>query len=38
VPVKVMTTQKMTRLGQRLIGSAAKMMMDRVFACMQSKM
>lgn len=26
------------RLGQRLIGSAAKMMMDRFFACMQSKL
>ena len=26
------------RLGQRLIGSAAKMMQDRFFACMQSKM
>ena len=25
------------RLGQRLIGSAAKMMQDRFFACMQSK-
>ena len=25
------------RLGQRLIGSAAKMMMDRFFACMRSK-
>jgi carbon monoxide dehydrogenase subunit G len=26
------------RLGQRLIASAAKMMMDRFFACMQSKL
>ena len=26
------------RLGQRLIGSAAKMMQDRFFACMQSKL
>jgi carbon monoxide dehydrogenase subunit G len=25
------------RLGQRLIGSAAKMMQDRFFACMQAK-
>ena len=26
------------RLGQRLIGSAAKMMQDRFFSCMQSKL
>ena len=26
------------RLGQRLIGSAAKMMQDRFFACMQGKL
>lgn len=26
------------RLGQRLLGSAAKMMQDRFFACMQSKL
>jgi carbon monoxide dehydrogenase subunit G len=26
------------RLGQRLVGSAAKMMQDRFFACMQSKL
>jgi carbon monoxide dehydrogenase subunit G len=26
------------RLGQRLIGSAAKMMQDRFFACMQAKL
>ncbi|HEX6162640.1 MAG TPA: carbon monoxide dehydrogenase subunit G [Vicinamibacterales bacterium] len=26
------------RLGQRLIGSAAKMMQDRFFACMQTKL
>jgi uncharacterized protein len=26
------------RLGQRIVGSAAKMMQDRFFACMQSKL
>jgi carbon monoxide dehydrogenase subunit G len=34
----VQTGGTIARLGQRLIGSAAKMMQDRFFACMQSKM
>ena len=34
----VQTGGAIARLGQRLIGSAAKMMQDRFFACMQSKM
>ena len=33
----VHTGGAIARLGQRLIGSAAKMMQDRFFACMQSK-
>jgi uncharacterized protein len=33
----VQTGGTIARLGQRLIGSAAKMMQDRFFACMQSK-
>ena len=33
----VQTGGAIARLGQRLIGSAAKMMQDRFFACMQSK-
>ena len=34
----VQTGGTIARLGQRLIGSAAKMMQDRFFACMQSKL
>ena len=34
----VHTGGAIARLGQRLIGSAAKMMQDRFFACMQSKL
>ncbi len=33
----VQTGGTIARLGQRLIGSAAKMMQDRFFACMQGK-
>jgi uncharacterized protein len=33
----VQTGGAIARLGQRLIGSAAKMMQDRFFACMQGK-
>ena len=33
----VHTGGAIARLGQRLIGAAAKMMQDRFFACMQSK-
>jgi carbon monoxide dehydrogenase subunit G len=33
----VQTGGTIARLGQRLIGSAAKMMQDRFFACLQSK-
>jgi carbon monoxide dehydrogenase subunit G len=33
----VQTGGAIARLGQRLIGSAAKMMQDRFFACMQRK-
>lgn len=34
----VQTGGTIARLGQRLVGSAAKMMQDRFFACMQSKL
>jgi len=34
----VQTGGTIARLGQRLIGSAARMMQDRFFACMQSKL
>lgn len=34
----VQTGGAIARLGQRLIASAAKMMQDRFFACMQSKL
>jgi carbon monoxide dehydrogenase subunit G len=34
----VQTGGTIARLGQRLIASAAKMMQDRFFACMQSKL
>ena len=34
----VHTGGAIARLGQRLIGSAARMMQDRFFACMQSKL
>ena len=34
----VQTGGAIARLGQRLIGSAAKMMQDRFFACMRSKL
>ncbi len=35
---KLQTGGAIARLGQRLIGSAAKMMQDRFFACLQSKL
>jgi uncharacterized protein len=34
----VETGGTIARLGQRLVGGVAKMMMDRFFACLQSKM
>jgi carbon monoxide dehydrogenase subunit G len=34
----VQTGGAIARIGQRLIGSVAKMMMDRFFACLQSKL
>ena len=34
----VQTGGTIARLGQRLIGSAARMMQDRFFACLQSKL
>ena len=34
----VQTGGTIARLGQRLIGSAAKMMQDRFFACLQSRL
>ena len=34
----VQTGGTIARLGQRLIGSAAKMMQDRFFSCLQSKL
>lgn len=34
----VQTGGTIARLGQRLIGSAAKMMQDRFFACLQTKL
>jgi carbon monoxide dehydrogenase subunit G len=34
----VQTGGPIARLGQRLIGSVSKMMMDRFFACLQSKL
>lgn len=34
----VQTGGTIARLGQRLIGSAAKMMQDRFFACLQNKL
>ena len=34
----VQTGGPIARLGQRLIGGVSKMMMDRVFACLQSKL
>jgi carbon monoxide dehydrogenase subunit G len=37
VTANVQTGGAIARLGQRLIGGVAKMMMDRFFACLQSK-
>src|SRR6185436_18846438 len=34
----VQTGGTIARLGQRLVGGVAKMMMDRFFACLQSKL
>ena len=34
----VQTGGPIARVGQRLIGSVAKMMMDRFFACLQGKL
>jgi carbon monoxide dehydrogenase subunit G len=34
----VQTGGPIARVGQRLIGSVAKMMMERFFACLQSKL
>ena len=38
VTAAVQTGGAIARIGQRLIGSVAKMMMDRFFACLQSKL
>lgn len=38
VSASVQTGGAIARIGQRLIGSVAKMMMDRFFACLQSKL
>jgi uncharacterized protein len=38
VTAAVQTGGAIARLGQRLIGGVAKMMMDRFFACLQSKL
>jgi carbon monoxide dehydrogenase subunit G len=38
VVAKVQTGGAIARLGQRLIGGVAKMMMDRFFECLRSKM
>ena len=38
VSANVQTGGAIARLGQRLVGGVAKMMMDRFFACLQSKM
>ncbi len=38
VTADVHTGGAIARVGQRLIGSVAKMMMDRFFACLQSKL
>src|SRR4051794_37224939 len=38
VTASVQTGSTIARLGQRLIGGVAKMMMDRFFACLQSKL
>ena len=38
VSAAVQTGGTIARLGQRLVGGVAKMMMDRFFACLQSKL
>ena len=38
VTASVQTGGAIARIGQRLIGSVAKMMMDRFFSCLQSKL
>ena len=38
VTASVQTGGAIARIGQRLIGSVAKMMMDRFFACLQGKL
>ena len=38
VSAAVQTGGAIARLGQRLVGGVAKMMMDRFFACLQSKL
>lgn len=38
VSAVVQTGGAIARLGQRLIGGVAKMMMDRFFECLQSKL
>jgi carbon monoxide dehydrogenase subunit G len=38
VNASVQTGGAIARIGQRLIGSVARMMMDRFFACLQSKL
>ena len=38
VSAAVLTGGTIARLGQRLIGGVAKMMMDRFFACLESKL
>jgi len=38
VSATVQTGGPIARVGQRLIGAVAKMMMDRFFACLKSKL
>ena len=38
VKATVQTTGAIARVGQRLIGSVSRMMMDRFFACLQSRL
>jgi carbon monoxide dehydrogenase subunit G len=38
IKASVQTGGAIARIGQRLIGSVAKMMMDRFFACLQAKL
>jgi carbon monoxide dehydrogenase subunit G len=38
VTATVQTGGPIARLGQRLVGGVSKMMLDRFFACLQSKL